>query len=72
MVDDWDSNPTSTACEAAALPVELSSRVGAQSWFRANLSAHPMRRFHQISFLGGGLVRVAVIETASSEWRSEA
>jgi hypothetical protein len=44
---------------------------GARSWFRANLSAVSTRRFHQISF-PSELARVAVIETASSEWRSEA
>src|ERR1700681_3677611 len=44
---------------------------GAQSWFRANLSAASTRRCHQISFLSA-LVRIAGIEPPSSEWRSEA
>ena len=54
-----------------AEPKRLGAKAGAQSWFRANLSALSTRRCHQISFLGD-LARAAVIETASSEWRSEA
>ncbi len=54
-----------------AEPKRVGAKAGAQSWFRANLSALSTRRCHQISCLGE-LVRAAVIETASSEWRSEA
>jgi hypothetical protein len=40
---------------------------GAQSWFRANLSAASTRRCHQISFLSE-VARIEGIEPPSSEW----
>ncbi len=68
-----DSNPHLPLARRllSRLSYRPENKIGAQSWFRANLSAVSTRRFHQISF-PGELVRAAVIETASSEWRSEA
>jgi hypothetical protein len=56
LVEHRGNAPRATCLQGMSAPLCVSRwlRNGAQSWFRANLSALSTRRFHQISYLGGG------------------
>ena len=68
LVEQRGNAPRTAILQGSPAPLCLPH--GARTWFRATLSCSSGRRFHQISF-PSILVRMPVIETGPSEWRSE-